>query len=221
MVMAILALLVSMGMAGLVAQRQAELWRQGRAQLEECKAALIGYAVVYGRLPRPAVSASNGEESPLPCSTDAACTGLLPWATLGLGKGDPWGKLLRYSVSPRYAGGSTGTDAIDLLATGAETKTIKTPRFSDPKVLDNLATSVPAVVFSQGPKNYGTTPDGGVIGDGSHANGDEDSNDTASQIFIAREPSDAGHTRGEFDDLMAWVSPFLLKSRLMQAGFLF
>lgn len=74
--------------------------RTSKAALKQAREALIGYAAAHGRLPRPALPDGGGIEFSGRCDSDASCTGLLPWVTLGLAPGDGWGKLLRYSVTP-------------------------------------------------------------------------------------------------------------------------
>src|SRR5471032_1227554 len=92
-------LLVSaLGRSGLEARRQQLTVRR----LGQASEALLGYASTYGRLPRPAVSATDGNEREQACDTEDSCTGLLPWVTLGIAGSDAWGKRLRYSVTPEY-----------------------------------------------------------------------------------------------------------------------
>src|SRR5471032_1061152 len=71
-------------------------------RLGQASDALLGYASTYGRLPRPAVSATDGNEREQPCDTEDSCTGWLPWVALGIDGSDAWGKRLRYSVTPEY-----------------------------------------------------------------------------------------------------------------------
>lgn len=70
--------------------------------LHDAREALIGYALRHGRFPRPAISAKDGREAVQPCLDAQTCTGFLPWVTLGVGKADGWGMLLRYSVTKAY-----------------------------------------------------------------------------------------------------------------------
>jgi prepilin-type N-terminal cleavage/methylation domain-containing protein len=179
--------------------------------LDEIREALIGFAIVNGRLPRPAVSATDGTERAA-CGTEANCTGFVPWTVLGTAKLDAWGKIIRYSVTPAYA------DAVFGLTTPA-TKTVQTRASTAPFALGNLVTGVPAVVFSYGQNNYGTTDSGTLLPDTSATNVDEDTNDAATVTFISRTPSaNSGATGGEFDDLVSWVPSTVLFNRMVAAG---
>jgi prepilin-type N-terminal cleavage/methylation domain-containing protein len=192
---------------------------QTQKQLDEIREAVLGYAIVNGRLPRPATSETDGNERAA-CADARDCTGFLPWATLGLPRADAWGKLLRYSVVPQYA------NATFDFGTSATLKTVQTriPSSSTPV---NLATNLVAVVISYGPNNWGRTEAGTDIVDTSATNVDEDTNEakfhctTAANCtdFISRpmstSPAAAG---GEFDDLLVWVPQTILFNRLVAAG---
>ena len=173
----------------------------------QAKDALVGFALVYGRLPRPAISSTNGAENPAPCSSVESCTGFIPWVTLGVGKADSWDKLLRYSVTPAY------TNAPVQRVAAVPTKTVLT-RDSTGRIIylaGNPSCSLstpcaPAVVYSSGRDNFGTSGTGRPMANGSSTNIDERANDVASLNFMSRaqaqDPASAG---GEFDDLLTWV----------------
>ena len=213
--MAIVFLLVTLLLGGMLIplSTQIEQRRIGETQkaLDEIKEALIGYAVVNGRLPRPAQSATNGAERAA-CGAGAAgeanCTGFIPWETLGVRKLDAWGKIVRYSVTPAYADAAFGFGT-------AGTKTVQTRN----PALVNLATNAPAVIYSHGNGNWGTGDSGNAFADGSATNADEDSNNGATTSFISRTPTEnAAAAGGEFDDVVTWLSPNILFSRMVAAG---
>jgi len=204
--------------------------------LAQTRDALIGFAVTNRRLPRPATSALNGVEMAA-CGTEAACTGLIPWATLGISKLDGWGKVIRYSVTPQFA---TGTIALTFTATkkvrnGAGTLTFQrgtpapcvTPLAT---ATDTVADCVPAVIFSQGKNNFGTTDAGGTVPNSSvgPTNLDEISDNTglvapdpAGVTFIQRTSTEnTASPGGEFDDLVIWLSPVTLRVQMQKAGVL-
>ena len=213
---ALVLIIVGLALGGVVAAigPQLENKRMNETQkiLEETKEALMGFAIVNGRLPRPATSTTNGVENPTACATELACTGLVPWTTLGVTKLDSWAKVIRYSVTPAYS--TTG------LVTGAVgTKTVQTRDVVGGLI--PLASQVPAVIFSSGKLSYGTT-DGGVgIPDQSttNTNVDEVTNNTASVIFVQRLLNSATTIiGGEFDDVVIWLPMTTLVNRLAQAG---
>lgn len=224
------ALLILVTVAGLAAaslligalgKSGGELARERRTlhALAQANEALVGFAVVNGRLPRPATSAIDGRENPLPCASELACTGFLPWLALGLEAGDSWGKLLRYSVTPEF------TVAPIQSVQAVATKTVQTRdgagrlRYLAGQDACTLAVEcAPLVVFSSGKNNLGVDLLGTVQANASNANPDEQANHAAAVHFISRPASaDAGVAGGEFDDLLAWV-PLPRLFNLMRAA---
>ncbi|MCL2075038.1 MAG: type II secretion system GspH family protein [Betaproteobacteria bacterium] len=99
-VLFVLTLLVGRFALPLAAQREARQVRQAEAEMMEIRAALLGYAVLYGHLPCPDVN--GGGEAGANCATGGE--GGLPYKTLGLARGDdPWGKSWRYRVDRNFA----------------------------------------------------------------------------------------------------------------------
>lgn len=75
-VLVILGLLLGGLLIPVTAQMEMRGYSQTNAKLEEVKEALIGYAIINGRLPCPATPASNGLESFCPAGTPTgACVG--------------------------------------------------------------------------------------------------------------------------------------------------
>lgn len=235
-VMLIVALLIGGLLLPLSAQQEVRNRAETERTLAEIQAALVGYAIVAGRLPRPATSATNGAETATPCTTDALCTGFIPWSTLGITKTDGWGKLIRYSVTPAYAGGATGTTLISLTSVANRTVITRdsTGRTSylagngsclaaSPFTCTDACTTADqcaaAVVFSHGKERFGTM-DGGTANQVSSATSlDEIANDTGSTQFFSRTLNDnTGTSGGEFDDLMTWIPTYTIVNRLVAAG---
>ncbi|MDR2000116.1 MAG: type II secretion system GspH family protein [Zoogloeaceae bacterium] len=218
-VLLIVALLIGGMMLPLAAQDDIRRTQDTQRILTEIREALLGFAAAHGRLPRPATSATDGAENPTPCASDAACFGFIPWATLGVAKLDAWDKIIRYSVTPVYA-----SDALTLVA------------IPNRKVLSrdaggtliylagqtNACTArqcVPAVIFSQGRRNWGRNDAGIAYGNGSATNQDESANDAGPTDFITRPITDnTAAAGGEFDDLVVWLSPNILFNRMVAAG---
>lgn len=207
-------LLVPLGMQ--VDQRNVSLTQK---QLDEIREALVGYAMVNGRLLRPAISDTDGRERATPCADARDCTGLLPWVTLGVQKVDAWGKLFGYSVAPQYANATVDFN------TPASLKTVQT-RLPTGAVA-NLATELTAVVISYGASNWGRTETGNDVQDNSTTNVDEDTNNDKFHCTVAAQCTDfisrplaraTSAPGGEFDDQLTWVPQTILLSRLVAAG---
>lgn len=222
--MVIVTLLLTGAIFTMNAQSQAGRQRDTEKQLQDIQEALLGFAIANGRLPRPAASATSGLERG-PCINDPQCAGFIPWQTLGIGMSDPYGKHYRYSVTPAYAGGATGTDPINL--TLVANRTIQTRNslgaliyIAGSATCSAINPCVPAVVLSHGPQHHGTSSvDGTAMADGSITNADEDTNATSATNYIQRPLTDnAAATGGEFDDIVLWIPLTTLSSRLAQGG---
>jgi type II secretory pathway pseudopilin PulG len=219
--MVIVALLIGGMILPLSAQLDQRHYDETRQQLNETREALIGFALVNGRLPRPATSLTDGLENPVGCGGDDACTGFVPWSTLGVKKTDAWGKMIRYSVTPAFASSAT---ALKLSAYGSSKKILTRDSDGATSYLAGAGSDcgssscVPAVLLSFGKNNWGTTPEGVAIADDSATNADEDANASETTQFFARDPSNAPEHGGEFDDLVVWISPYILFNRMIAAG---
>ena len=219
--LAIVLVIVSLLIGGMIIPLSAQIDYRDVSDTEktlaEIKEALIGFAVVNRRLPRPAVSAVDGTERGA-CATDAACTGFIPWEALGIRKLDSWNKIIRYSVTPVFAGGAAGTDPIRLLPPLTATKNIRT-RDSSSAADAPFAAGIPAVVFSQGKHNWGFDNQGNPLPDSLANNADEDANNSGPTMFYSRLMStDTTPPGGEFDDILTWVSSNVLFNRMIAAG---
>jgi len=219
----LLLLIMVMGLAAsslLVAafNRPADTSRQQaqtRAAMAAAKDALIGYAVIHRRLPRPAISATDGHESTQPCADESACTGFLPWMTLGLAAGDGWGKLLRYSVSPDYANAPVDQRR------PAATKTVldRAPdgtwfyrAGTDNCYVDDRCS--PAVILSSG-RHLGVSVAGITQASDIRDNEDEQINEAATKDFIARTATDDPRALGgSFSNAVSWIPLTLIRNRI-------
>lgn len=214
-VLVIVALLTGGLMYGLGAQREAAAMQDARRQLDAAREALLGFAMANGRLPCPAPANlpntnANAGKAPAPPCDNALQHGVLPWVTLGLPETDPWGDRLTYFASNRFTGALTGgAQASFTMSTGVP------PDNAGLADIRNLAGSTVAietgaVVVSHGINGAGAyRPDGSKATDGI---GGELENSNATQIFVSDTPTP------NFDDLLVWISPHLLKSRLVAVG---
>ena len=217
-VLVIVALLIGGMLVPLSAQRDLGHASETQRQLAEIKEALLGFAVANGRLPRPATSLADGTENPAVCADDAACTGYLPWAVLGVKKTDAWSKMIRYSVTPAYANASY------TLATVGSKKVQTRDSAGSASYLIGVGGScsvaspcAPAVIYSAGKNNWGVSEEGNAFADESPDNIDEDANAVATTRFFARDPSTVP-SGGPFDDIVTWLSPNILYSRMISAN---
>lgn len=201
--------------------------QETRATLDTAREALLGFAAVHGRLPCPASAASNGVESP---DGGGACTnpydGFLPAATLGVGPVDGagfaldgWGNRLRYAVATAQSGAFTTSGGIqanwpDVFAQSGKLRLCSTGPASGSGAAANcsadstaLARDAVAVVLS--------------LGRDATANGTdqaENQDSPGNPVFVSHDPAPVGSSGGEFDDLVLWISPGVLSSRLLAAG---
>ncbi len=232
-VIAVIALLLSSILVPLATQVEERRIADTRRMLDEAREALLGFLIANGRLPCPASQASNGVESPVGGGT---CTnfhnGFLPAATLGLtptdAQGflvDPWGNRIRYAVTnwpvvppvPAFTTANgiaarflVGPLAPDLQVCSTAAGVTGTPPSCAAGAA--LTTSAPAVLYSTGPN--GLT--GGNAGDElENPNPNSANND---RLFVSRSPGTVGAAGGTFDDIVTWISPHVLYSRMVAAG---
>lgn len=222
MVLAIVALLLTGLVPTISGQLEQRRSAETKKQLEEIQQALIGFAIIKGRLPCPATSSSNGLENP---STGGTCSnffdGFVPGATLGLNslneQGlvlDAWDNPIRYVVTSWNS--STYTTADGMATAGlsslnpnllvCNTATGITTACASGEAL-TADPGVPVVIFSTG-KN------GASGGTGA----DEAENLNADRFFVSHTPTASTVTNGEFDDLMVWISNQVLLNRMINAG---
>lgn len=216
-VLVIVGLMVGGLLTPLTVQLEQRRVAETRRALEEAREALIGYALRFGYLPCPAVSASNGledrEEGQNRCRGEKR-QGFLPWAALGLPKLDSWGHLYRYSVTPAFS----DSQARFNLATPRDI-TIASRDGVGQVVAASAADDVPAVVMSHGKNGYGASGELGIALAGAPArNVDEQVNQSNPRILFSRDANDNGAAPGgEFDDQVVWLSPNILFSRMISA----
>lgn len=219
---ALLLLLLVLGLGAssflisMFSQPRGDLRRQAatRAALADAREALLGYAVVHRRLPRPAQSALDGRESGQPCRDDAACTGWLPWTTLGLTPGDGWNKLLRYSVSPEFTDNNLerAPEATKTLLDRSDDGGIFYRVGSANCVVDDRC--APAVILSSG-RQLGTSLAGIEQAGAVTGNSDEQANAEAVRDFMARAATaDERSIGGSFGNDIGWVPLRLIRARL-------
>lgn len=209
----IIALLIGGMLTPLSTQKERERRIENRQLLEQAREALIGFAVVNGRLPCPDTNAPNsptsGQEN-FPClgNSNQINTGRLPWVTLGIdAEFDPWGDghFYRYTVN----GAFTGTFALATTGTGIGTGIIEIhgDAGSCGTANNRVADNVPAVIWSGAKTDYTPPPISSV---------DENENIDNDVCLVARDFNT--RSNAEFDDQTIWLSPGILFNRMISAG---
>lgn len=199
-VLVIVGLLISVFLAPLSAQRDINDYGKVRADLEQIKEALYGYAIINGRLPCPTIqpnpaAAGYGEEA-ANCVAPAP-EGYLPWKTLGVREVDSWG-IRRTATTDPWVGYWRYRVNINAAVPFA-LETIFPPTLSVRDSAGNTLTtnteSPLAIVYSAG-KNL--NPDGQNVSvlDGVYQ----------SDVPIAT-----------FDDVTVWISRTVLMNRMVAA----
>jgi prepilin-type N-terminal cleavage/methylation domain-containing protein len=217
--MFIVALLLGSVLVPLATQVEQRQISDTQKKQDEIKEALIGYALVNGYLPCPAISAANGQEGARIAGICTPRSGFLPWETLGISKMDAWGRIFRYSVAPDFANNIT-----PFTLTLAPDIVVRTRDNTGALVNLTNANSVPAIVISHGKNGYGGTSEQGTgvaLPPGWPASfADENSNAANANSFVSRPPQapDATGMGGEFDDIVTWVPLYALFNRMVAAG---
>lgn len=197
-VLVIVGLLLGGMLVPLATQMETDRRKETTATLESIREALIGYAVINGRLP---CHDTNGDGVPGPgtCNTGAnqRNVGGLPFATLGVSRTDAWGNAWTYAVNGAY----TQTLALPPPAVTNDLGGDLEVRASANCAGNQLGEQLPALVLS----NAKTTA-GGTL---------EPENRDVDRCFV-----DAGFTQGNngFDDLVVWIPTGVLFNRLVAAG---
>lgn len=218
--MAVVLVIVGLMIGGLLAPLSAQIEQRRTSEtqraLDDAKEALIGFALLNGYLPCPAISPSNGlEDRSGHLCTDNKRQGYLPWATLGLPKLDSWNHLYRYSVTPAFTN-STGFFTLRT-ARDISVNTRDSGGTLQPATAPN---DIPAVILSHGKNGAGATSNAGIlVSNTSATNVDEQDNAGGDGTrFVSRIGSDnQAAPGGEFDDLVAWISPNILYNRMVNA----
>ncbi len=214
-VLVIVGLMIGGLVTPLAMQLEQRKGNETRKALDEASEALVGYALRYGHLPCPAISASNGLED----RRGTRCGngkrhGFLPWVTLGVPKSDSWAHLYRYSVTPAFSDSGVRF-------------TLNTPRDISVMTRDGAGrplpatapNDVPALLMSHGKNGFGASSEQGVrVAVSPAGNGDERINAGAGTAFVSRaQGEDGAAPGGEFDDIVVWLSPNILFNRMVAA----
>ncbi|MBK9161903.1 MAG: prepilin-type N-terminal cleavage/methylation domain-containing protein [Nitrosomonadales bacterium] len=244
--LAMVLMIVGLLLGGLLVPLNAQMEQKGISEtqrsLEEVKGALIGFAMINGRLPCPAQAtlatgaAGAGEETlasnTCACAssgstvaqvgstacTETSVTGVLPWVTLGLNETDGWGRRYTYRVAAHFAD-KFGASTFGSGCTPSPTPTSSSFALCSPGVPDVFsAASGGTTVVADVPAiivSHGKNGYGAYLTDGSKlsgAAGDEAENADNDSIFVSRS------TTSDFDDQPVWITGNILIGRTVSAG---
>ncbi|MEO8007442.1 MAG: prepilin-type N-terminal cleavage/methylation domain-containing protein [Betaproteobacteria bacterium] len=223
-VLVIVTLLLGSLLVPLAAQIEQRQRAETEKRLEEIKDALLGFAVANGYLPCPAKSAADGTED----RTTGVCgkrVGFLPWVTLGVAAADSWENLYRYSVDAEFANSvaifSLGQKT-DIRIRGRDPLGNPINISNDGNTTPPKGRDIPAVVISHGKNGFGATSRDGIarpLPATWTSALDEFQNANNSTDFWARVGStNTALAYGQYDDLVVWISPNILFSRMVAAG---
>lgn len=196
-VLVIVGLVIAGMLVPLSAQIDQKNYNETQKAMVELRDGLIGYASSNGYLPCPDITGDGQEDrdGTGACVADPA-EGNLPWADLGMGKQDAWGRKFQYRVMKDFANSATRFT----LASAGSSATLMT--ISDTTGV-TLALRVPAVIVSKGKSGAGA----GV---------NEQENSDKDDSFVSDVPSAVAGN--EFDDIVVWVPSTLLFNRMLSAG---
>lgn len=209
-VLAIFGLLLGILVIPLGTQVDQHRYAEAERQLTAVREALLGFAIANGRLPCPASGniasgAANAGTENKPGVACGAAEGVLPWAALGVPELDPWGMRFTYRVATALADDPAAGMQATFLITDVGNITV-----TDGAV--NIGTQLPAVVVSHGKNGFGAFRPDGTQAPVLAAGANEVENADSDAVFVSQLPAPT------FDDLVVWVSPHVLKTRLVAAN---
>jgi len=215
-------------------------------QIEEIRTAVLGFASAQGRLPCPTTTTNAGQSQPL-SGACALPHGFVPGRTLGINGTynrdnllvDAWGNPLRYSITDANTdaftrlrgvgnGGmqDTGMDNLlpDLIicdgdsASGVNCNGSNTLIENAVFVILSLGKDGSSFVTNTAPNS----DQGENAGEAAVAVNPAGENVAYlvgnNRVFVSRNYSSIDSAAGQFDDLIVWGSPYVLYSRMIDAG---
>lgn len=220
-------MIITLLLGGLVPTISGQIERQKyaetRKQLSEIQEALFGFAIINGRLPCPADSSiptitgvANGAGEEIAACGTSANGGVLPWVTLGIGEVDAWGRRFTYRVTPKFADTTDGTaDSTCAVAANVSFQICSVGNldvWSDSTKTAKVASEIPVVIISHGTDGLGASTTAGQIVPGVSGDQSENAVDNNNNDFVSHT------TAPSFDDLVTWISPNIMISRMVAAG---
>ena len=190
--MAIVLAIVALLLGGLLPVISGQIEQQRRSEtkkyMDEVRDALLGYAIANKHLPCPDTNGDGSADAP--CA--AVTFGTLPYNDLGVTNKDAFGKELVYAVTPAFADSAT-TFTLSNVGTIQICTTAACTA--------TLTTTAAAVIVSRG-ANWATA-----------ISPDETENTNGDNKFVSHDLVQNG-----YDDLVVWISPNILFSKMVAAG---
>lgn len=202
-----------------VEQRQVS---ETQKTLDDVKETLVGFALANGFLPCPDVTSGAGANDGIEdVSGGGVCVsneGNLPWVTLGTAQSDVWGSRFHYRADPNFAQRPPASGAPFTLASGADLQVCTSATCATRLTSTTSGNGAAAIILSYGRNAYGAMNAQTGAANAAPTSADELENTNGDTTFVSRPPSAAGAGAGEFDDLVTWVSKYVLFSRMVSAG---
>jgi prepilin-type N-terminal cleavage/methylation domain-containing protein len=245
MVLFIVSLLIGGLLMPLTAQNEIRGRQETDRALGNIREALIGFAVVNGRLPCPAdrtiasgmanagVEAVTVAGGPCACTAaasgiagagvdcnDAAAdgvTGVLPWATLGVPETDAWGNRYTYRIATRFGRTLATVTGVDFGCVPA-----RDPPTSAAFVLCSVGNM--SVKMAPGGTDIATGVPVIVVSHGRNALGAYMQNGTTMPAPVAADETENANGDVNFvsnsviDDQLIWLPTSILMGRMLSAG---
>lgn len=211
--MLVITLLATVLLTPLTTQVTQSRLSQAKADLDQINEALIGFALAQSKPYLPCPDTDNDGTADPCANTNATETtgGNIPWVTLNVPANDPWGQRYQYRVNNAFTSAASGftlttTPSGACTPPGNAAGSIKVCGSATVATCNAtvMANGVPAVVYSFGPN-----------GQGAATSADELENRDNDCLFVIRTYSTTAGA--EFDDLVAWLSPGVLMSRMVTA----
>ncbi|EDN68444.1 general secretion pathway protein H [Beggiatoa sp. PS] len=218
----IVLVIIGLLLGGLLIPLSAQMDQQKidltKKRLEEIKEALLGFAIIYNRLPCVDTN-GDGQENKDTTQCDSNGEGYLPWKDLGVGRYDAWGNPFRYQ---------TEEDFNNLLGFNANpTSGLRIKNRNDNNFTNTTDDSyVVAMIFSCGKNGRPdpTNPSPNTI-DKNQTNDADGKRNTDASCSNQKVPGGQSKTyihdvyvENEFDDILTWLSKNTLMNRLVAAG---
>lgn len=225
MVMFIITLLLGGLLTPLSTQLEIKQRNEVDDSLEKINEALLGFAIINGRLPCPTTQAdpanANYGLEQAPCVAAVAADGYLPWRTLGLVEIDPWGTVRTAAADPwtgywRYRVDTNFTNAITLNTGFAQNMVIQD---SNGNLLTSPTENPIAIIYSTGAdrlaNGQNNTYEAANCGNVTGYDDEPDGNTACPQ----GEPLyQGGGAAVNFDDILVWLTRPRLFNRMVTSG---